>query len=453
MAGESHPGSAWMGFSNPPQYRQICQKWPNHISLIPGGRWLLIHPVDGVVTVYDLDTPEMKSKILISPMDDDDAKWGCIMATSINDKSPVLSFDISLLSQPFRECSGRKTEPRLSVWRATLSGHGRDAELTALRVASFDIPAEQHSQILSLDGEYIARVKDRIIEILRWTESTSSTRMMAVMFCEEQPVSIGPLPARGRILSFSNTDMSIYEIPPLEFVPAFSNPAFVTYTPYTWRAPCRGRYLDIGGTRMSPIWTNGDTTSFTAPRQMACKQLSFPPRPTTLVDEIQAESPTVWLFTFSLGQHNSVVHDDVHSFILTHRWADIRDPERDGILGQRCTAEVKKTEVLAGLFRRATGLRIRERKEVYEGELTELTPVGVENPLSGYGKTVSHVIVGLKAVKGAERLHLDPTIYEAIMREKIVVGDVIYIEANTGAVNRVGRLDVYASAYDLESEA
>ena len=80
------------------------------------------------------------------------------------------------------------------------------------------------------------------------------------------------------------------------------------------------------------------------------------------------------------------------------------------------------------------GLRIKETKEVYEGEVTELTPSESENPLSGYGKTVSHVIVGLKTVKGTKQLRLDPTIYEAILKEKILVGDVIYIEANTGAV-------------------
>ncbi|THH00165.1 hypothetical protein EW145_g7129 [Phellinidium pouzarii] len=98
------------------------------------------------------------------------------------------------------------------------------------------------------------------------------------------------------------------------------------------------------------------------------------------------------------------------------------------------------------------GLRIKETKEVYEGEVTELTPAEAENPLSGYGKTVSHVIVGLKTVKGTKQLRLDPSIYEAIMKEKIVVGDVVYIEANTGAVKRVGRSDAYASSYDLESE-
>jgi RuvB-like protein 1 len=85
-------------------------------------------------------------------------------------------------------------------------------------------------------------------------------------------------------------------------------------------------------------------------------------------------------------------------------------------------------------FRRAIGLRVKETKEVYEGEVLELTPQEAENPLGGYGKTISGVVIGLKTVKGTKNLKLDPSIYESIQKEKVVIGDVIYIEANTGAV-------------------
>jgi RuvB-like protein 1 (pontin 52) len=94
------------------------------------------------------------------------------------------------------------------------------------------------------------------------------------------------------------------------------------------------------------------------------------------------------------------------------------------------SSEVKKTEVLMENFRRAigellslffflplrrltfssAGLRVKETKEVYEGEVTELTPAETENPLSGYGKTISHVVVALKTVKGTKQLRLDPSI-------------------------------------------
>ncbi|KAI9594630.1 TIP49 C-terminus-domain-containing protein [Syncephalis fuscata] len=116
------------------------------------------------------------------------------------------------------------------------------------------------------------------------------------------------------------------------------------------------------------------------------------------------------------------------------------------------SAEVKKTEALMENFRRAIGLRIKEVKEVYEGEVTELTPTETENPLGGYGKTVSNVVVRLKTVKGTKQLKLDPVIYESILKERVTVGDVIYIEANTGAVKRVGRSDAYATEFDLEAE-
>lgn len=78
--------------------------------------------------------------------------------------------------------------------------------------------------------------------------------------------------------------------------------------------------------------------------------------------------------------------------------------------------------------------------------MTQLVPEEAENPLGGYGKTVSHVVVGLKTVKGVKNLKLDPSIYEGIQKEKVQVGDVIYIEATTGAVKRVGRCDAYVPA-------
>lgn len=134
------------------------------------------------------------------------------------------------------------------------------------------------------------------------------------------------------------------------------------------------------------------------------------------------------------------------------------------------STEVKKTEVLMENFRRAigtlnrinhqyelsvlmqAGLRVRETKEVYEGEVTELTPEEAENPLGGYGKTISHLLIGLKSYRGTKKLRLDPSIYEAIQKERVTVGDVIYIEANTGACKRVGRSDAYATEFDLEAE-
>jgi RuvB-like protein 1 len=43
-------------------------------------------------------------------------------------------------------------------------------------------------------------------------------------------------------------------------------------------------------------------------------------------------------------------------------------------------------------------------------------------------------VIGLKTTKGSKQLKLDPSIYDSLMKQKVEVGDVIYIEANSGAV-------------------
>jgi len=52
-------------------------------------------------------------------------------------------------------------------------------------------------------------------------------------------------------------------------------------------------------------------------------------------------------------------------------------------------------------------------------KVTELTPEETESVSGGYGKSISHVIIGLKTVKGTKQLKLDPTIYDALIKEKV----------------------------------
>merc|ERR1712091_378515 len=53
---------------------------------------------------------------------------------------------------------------------------------------------------------------------------------------------------------------------------------------------------------------------------------------------------------------------------------------------------------------------------------------------------------------GAKQLRLDPSIYEQMQKEKVAVGDIIYVEGSTGAVKRLGRSDAFATEFDLEAE-
>merc|ERR1711904_759367 len=74
------------------------------------------------------------------------------------------------------------------------------------------------------------------------------------------------------------------------------------------------------------------------------------------------------------------------------------------------------------------------------------------DPNGGYTKKVVSVMIGLKTTKGQKTLKLAPQIYENLQKEKASVGDVIYIEANSGVSKRVGRSDAYATEFDLEAD-
>jgi hypothetical protein len=47
---------------------------------------------------------------------------------------------------------------------------------------------------------------------------------------------------------------------------------------------------------------------------------------------------------------------------------------------------------------------------------------------------------------------LDPTIHNSLAKEGVQEGDVIYIEAFSGSVKRVGRSDSFPTEFDLEAE-
>ena len=57
-------------------------------------------------------------------------------------------------------------------------------------------------------------------------------------------------------------------------------------------------------------------------------------------------------------------------------------------------------------------------------QVTELSPEETESVTGGYGKSISHVIIGLKTVKGTKQLKLDPTIYDALIKEKVISSNI-----------------------------
>ncbi|XP_953307.1 RuvB-like DNA repair helicase, putative [Theileria annulata] len=116
------------------------------------------------------------------------------------------------------------------------------------------------------------------------------------------------------------------------------------------------------------------------------------------------------------------------------------------------STEVKKTEILNEAVRKSIHIVIKDEKQIYEGEVTELTAEEVENPTGGFAKCMNGVLVTLKTVKGSKTLRLAPQVHEQLVKEKVSIGDVIFIESGSGQVRRCGRCDVYSTEFDLEVE-
>lgn len=49
------------------------------------------------------------------------------------------------------------------------------------------------------------------------------------------------------------------------------------------------------------------------------------------------------------------------------------------------SSEVKKTEILNEAFRKSIQVVLKEEKQIYEGEVTELVAENTENPSGGFG--------------------------------------------------------------------
>lgn len=115
--------------------------------------------------------------------------------------------------------------------------------------------------------------------------------------------------------------------------------------------------------------------------------------------------------------------------------------------------EIKKTEVLQEALRRSILVKMKELKDVYEGEVVELRIVDEENPLRSQSKKVREIFVTLRTNKESKKLKLSPALYEQIDKQKIVNGDVVYIEVNSGVIKKLGRSETHMNDFDLEASA
>jgi TBP-interacting protein len=114
--------------------------------------------------------------------------------------------------------------------------------------------------------------------------------------------------------------------------------------------------------------------------------------------------------------------------------------------------EAKKTEVLMRAVRKAMGIRIREVRKVYEGAVKELKIAYGRHPFNPYLKIPKEARVTLVTKDDSLTLTVGEEIVSQLLRLGIKRGDLIWIDAETGLVHKVGRVKGIEKAryYDVD---
>ncbi len=117
------------------------------------------------------------------------------------------------------------------------------------------------------------------------------------------------------------------------------------------------------------------------------------------------------------------------------------------------SAEVKKTEVLMQAMRKAIGVRIKEVRKIYEGMITELEVKAGRHPYNPYQQIPIGAKIKLKTNVDERSFNVDEAVAQELIARGVSKGDVIWIDAETGRVTKLGKcIEAPAEArYDIEA--
>jgi len=102
--------------------------------------------------------------------------------------------------------------------------------------------------------------------------------------------------------------------------------------------------------------------------------------------------------------------------------------------------EVKKTEMLMQAIRKSIGIRLRERRMVYEGVVKEIKVRRVRHPYNPYVMVPREAKITLETKSDSLTLTVSDEIAEQLISQGIRKDDVIWIDAQTGRVFKEGRV-------------
>jgi len=116
------------------------------------------------------------------------------------------------------------------------------------------------------------------------------------------------------------------------------------------------------------------------------------------------------------------------------------------------STERKKTEVLMEAMRKALGVRIREVRKVYEGVVKEIKIRRARHPMIPYYAVPVEAKITLATRDEELAITVPEEVTQQVIELGVKKGDVIWIDAETGRVHRVGRTKEIegAKTYDIE---
>jgi TBP-interacting protein len=116
------------------------------------------------------------------------------------------------------------------------------------------------------------------------------------------------------------------------------------------------------------------------------------------------------------------------------------------------STELKKSEFIMQALRKAIGVRIREVRRVYEGMVTELDIKMGKHPYNPYQQVPVGARIKLRTKIEEKTFNVDETVAMELIAKGVQVGDVIWIDAETGRVTRLGRCEETPSEYKYDIE-
>lgn len=114
------------------------------------------------------------------------------------------------------------------------------------------------------------------------------------------------------------------------------------------------------------------------------------------------------------------------------------------------SAEVKKTEFLTQALRKAIGVRIREMRKIYEGEVKEVSIEKEPHHYNPYMQIPVAATIKLVTKNESKKLTMDQTFATQLVQQGVETGDIVQIDVDGGRVVKLGKSEEAAKEKKID---